>query len=258
MNDSPSQFALRQWRAQFTNPVPLLILVAVAALLATVGPFETGTHLTLVPRFGYWLVMAAATYSVGLLINSYLMRALPAQVHVTVRVAVSGAVTGLAIAPIVFALNYVTFAILPSASEWPALLVQFFAIAVIISIIFQAIGATLPESAPEEVTRLPALLDRLPLDKRGALKALSSEDHYTRIRTTRGEELVLIRLSDAIREAEPTPGLQVHRSHWVALGQVESARREGDRAMLRLKGGGDIPVSRANIAAVKDAGLLPQ
>lgn len=256
MNDTPSHFALRQWWVQFSNPITLLILAGVAALLAILGPFETGERLTMAPRFAYWLVMSGATYSVGLLVNTYLWRVLPDAVPLPLRVACGGLATAIAITPIVTALNYVCFGYIPSAQEWPGLLLQFLAIALIVSVMFQAISANQPpvDTAPQP----PALLGRLPLDKRGALVALSSEDHYTRIRTTRGEELVLIRLSDAIREAEPTAGLQVHRSHWVALAQVESARRDGDRATLTVTGGHDIPVSRANIAAIKDAGLLPQ
>ncbi|UWQ94894.1 LytTR family transcriptional regulator [Rhodobacteraceae bacterium M385] len=258
MNDSPSQFALRQWWAQFSAPATLLILCAVAGLLAILGPFETGTYLALAPRFAYWLVMAATTYSVGLLVNSYLQQALPTAWPLPLKVAIAGVATGLAITPLVVALNLVTFGIVPSGAELPGLLLQFFAIALIISVIFHAIDRSLPQPEQASEARLPALLDRLPLDKRGPLVALSSEDHYTRIRTTRGEDLVLIRLSDAIREAEPTSGLRVHRSHWVALAQVQSARRDGDRAVLQVTGGGDIPVSRTNIAAIKDAGLLPQ
>lgn len=256
MKYSPPQLALRQWRAQFSNPATLLILGAVGALLAILGPFGTAERLTLVPRFGYWLVMTAATYSVGLVINTWLLRALPSALPLPVRVALAGLATGLAVTPVVLALNYVTFSYVPDAGDWPGLLVQFFAIAVIISVIFHAVPMAPPQdrSAP----RTPALLDRLPLDKRGPLVALSSEDHYTRIRTTRGDALILIRLSDAIREAEPTPGLQVHRSHWVALDQVQAATREGDRARLSVTGGGDIPVSRANVGAIRDAGLLPQ
>jgi hypothetical protein len=36
--------------------------------------------------------------------------------------------------------------------------------------------------------------------------ALSVEDHYVRVRTTRGEEMILMRLSDAIRETAPETG----------------------------------------------------
>jgi DNA-binding LytR/AlgR family response regulator len=88
--------------------------------------------------------------------------------------------------------------------------------------------------------------------------ALSVEDHYVRIRTTRGEDMVLMRLTDAIREAAPTPGLRVHRSHWVAIAGVANARRDGDRAILKMIAGGDIPASRSHIPALRQAGLLPR
>lgn len=256
MKDTASQFALRQWWTQFPNPITLLILAGVAALLAILGPFETGEWLTFAPRFGYWLVTSGATYSLGLLVSTYLWRVLPDAMPLPLRVACAGLATGIAITPVVVTLNYLCFGYIPSAQEWPSLLLQFFAIALIVSVIFQAVSANQPEA--DAAVQPPALLDRLPLDKRGPIVALSSEDHYTSIRTTRGEELVLIRLLDAIREAEPTAGLQVHRSHWVELGQVPNARRDEDRAVLKVTGGADIPVSRANIAAIKDAGLLPQ
>ena len=65
-----------------------------------------------------------------------------------------------------------------------------------------------------------------------------------------------MRLSDAIRESAPEPGLQVHRSHWVARAQVRAARRIGDRAVLTMTTGDDIPASRAHIPALKEAGHL--
>lgn len=104
----------------------------------------------------------------------------------------------------------------------------------------------------------PTLLDRLPLDKRAPLVALSVEDHYVRIRTTKGEEMILMRLADAIRETAATPGLQVHRSHWVAFDQVVAVRRKGDCALLKMSHGPDVPVSRANLPKLREAGLLPR
>jgi len=101
-------------------------------------------------------------------------------------------------------------------------------------------------------------LQRVPLEKRGALLALSVEDHYVRVHTAKGTEMVLMRLSDAMRETGALPGAQVHRSHWVAFHAVRAARRDGDRAILTLSSGVDIPVSRANLPKVKEAGLLPR
>ncbi len=84
------------------------------------------------------------------------------------------------------------------------------------------------------------------------------EDHYVRIRTTKDEDMILMRLADAIKEVGATSGLQVHRSHWVSLDQVTAATRKGDGALLNMSSGPDIPVSRANVAAIKEAGLLPR
>jgi len=57
-------------------------------------------------------------------------------------------------------------------------------------------------------------------------------------------------------EAASCPGLQVHRSHWVARDKVMSGRREGNRAILTMANGREVPVSRTFIPAVKSAGLL--
>ncbi len=84
------------------------------------------------------------------------------------------------------------------------------------------------------------------------------EDHYVRIRTVAGEGMVLMRLDDATREVGDTRGLQVHRSHWVALDQVRAVTRRGDGAVLSMAHGPDIPVSRANPGRIRAAGLLPE
>ncbi len=254
MNDTPSHSALREWRALATSPVTLVIVTAIAALLAIIGPFDTDERLRLLPRFVYWLALVSLTYSAGFWANA-LMRRFTMGKNVVTRVVVLGLATGCGITPVITLVNYLTFNYIPPANDWPLVLVQFFATALIVTVVFEVI----PSATPKEATSpAPALFDRLPLDKRGPLLALSSEDHYTRIRTGKGEEMVLIRLADAMREAAPTAGLQVHRSHWVALSAVTAARRDGDRAILTLSDGTEIPVSRANIPAIREAGLLPR
>ena len=78
-----------------------------------------------------------------------------------------------------------------------------------------------------------------------------------RVATSTGTDLILMRLSDAMDETGDVAGMQVHRSHWVATGEVTAARRDGARAILTLSDGRDIPVSRTYVPAVKEAGLLP-
>ena len=101
----------------------------------------------------------------------------------------------------------------------------------------------------------PRFLDRVPLKLRGAaIHAVESEDHYLRIHTERGSDLILMRLSDAVAELEGLEGAQVHRSWWVARDAVLGARRGDGRATLALKGGIEAPVSRRYAPALRKAG----
>ena len=84
---------------------------------------------------------------------------------------------------------------------------------------------------------------------------MSSEDHYLRIHTSRGEELILMRLADAVRELDGAAGVQVHRSWWVAKGGVADAKRDNGKLVLVLKSGTEVPVSRTYLTAAKEAGL---
>ncbi|SFI55046.1 LytTR family DNA-binding domain-containing protein [Albimonas pacifica] len=102
----------------------------------------------------------------------------------------------------------------------------------------------------------PAILRRLPQRKRGALLRLSMSDHYVGVATEHGEEMLLMRLSDAIAETAPEEGLKVHRSHWVARRAVRAVEPEGDRATLVLTNGERIPVSRTRMQVLRTAGWL--
>lgn len=98
-------------------------------------------------------------------------------------------------------------------------------------------------------------IDRLPFKLRGAtIRAVSSEDHYLRIHTDRGSDLILMRLSDALVELEGLEGAQTHRSWWVARDAVRDVSRGDGRATLTLEGGVEAPVSRRYAKALRDAG----
>lgn len=101
----------------------------------------------------------------------------------------------------------------------------------------------------------PRFLDRLPPRLRGArIRAVEAQDHYLRLHTSKGEDLILMRLSDAIAELDGIEGAQTHRSWWVAKEAVEAAKRHDGRAVLSLGGGLEAPVSRAYAKALRDAG----
>ena len=112
------------------------------------------------------------------------------------------------------------------------------------------------ETEPPPTPAGPRLLDRLPPALGKNIIALENEDHYVRIHTPAGSELVLMRLADAIAEMDGADGAQVHRGWWVARSAVTDVSRDGRRVRLSLENGLDVPVSRANVAALRAAGWL--
>ena len=101
----------------------------------------------------------------------------------------------------------------------------------------------------------PVFLERLPTRLRGGdLYAVEAEDHYLRLHTSRGQDLILMRLADALAELEGMEGAQVHRSWWVARDAVVETERGAGRASLTLKSGAVAPVSRTYARALREAG----
>jgi DNA-binding LytR/AlgR family response regulator len=64
-----------------------------------------------------------------------------------------------------------------------------------------------------------------------------------------------MRLADAIRETGDVAGLQIHRSHWVALEAVEGVKRRDGKLFLEMADGALLPVSRGARGRVKAAGI---
>lgn len=108
----------------------------------------------------------------------------------------------------------------------------------------------------QSISPTQAFLERLPIKYRTAtLYAISSEGHYLRVHTDKGSLLILMRISDAVKELENADGLKVHRSWWVAKNGIENTMRKNGRRILLLKNGETAPVSRAHISALKAANL---
>ena len=108
------------------------------------------------------------------------------------------------------------------------------------------------EAQPSE----PRLMARLGQEVRGAILSLSVRDHYVEVWTERGTESLLMRFADAMAELDGIDGMQVHRSHWVAVAAVAGAERERGKTFLRLSDGRLVPVSRSYKAEVEARGLL--
>lgn len=268
MRDQPLQLALRELQRLVTSP-PVLGGMALAILVLTVaGPFGTFADLDLPVRFAYWTLVVTATYLIGRSAITFAGEALrPLVPAFWPRLLLAALLASLPIGAIVIGNSVLFYGFL----SLELALRQLFYAAVVtlaLTVILGVVGrrrevtaataapvppSTLVEGVP--AARMPAILSRVPPAQRGKLLALIVEDHYVDIVTERGKTLVLMRLADAIREAEPVEGLQIHRSHWVAIAAVARAVRRDGKLFLELTNGLRLPVSRGAQPAVKAAGL---
>ena len=232
------------------------IFIGLAFAFTWFGVYNTGGAFAL--RLLMWLITMAvggitAIWAIPAVFERYL-----AEQHAALRVAAAAAL----IAVPVTASLVIFFVALGGAFSPAGLLIQYlyaYAVCLVMVaggvIVAQARRAP-PLGAAEASDARATFLERLPVKYRGAsLWAISSEDHYLRIHTNRGEELILMRLADAMRELAGAGGLQVHRSWWVATDGVADTRREGGKRWLVLKSGKEAPVSRTFLSAVKEANL---
>ncbi|WP_037076223.1 LytTR family DNA-binding domain-containing protein [Neorhizobium vignae] len=254
------QLFTRSWR--FWTTFILVILIFVVS-----GPYGTFERMTLGIRFGYWLTVHAVTWAIAISLSITAEILLRNRLgHTLARMMIGSLVAAL---PIGFALGAIDFAFF---GRWAEMETGFhralFALplcALFCLLTYTAMHRQIAEiSAPAlSVSPSPAeapaaspvsqpeILARLKPQNRGAILRLSVEDHYTDVVTSRGHELVLLRFADALKELGPTPGLQVHRSHWVTDAHVETLKRDGGRLVLIMKDGTEIPVSRTYAEAVR-------
>jgi LytTr DNA-binding domain len=251
VNTTTPASALRELRAHYRQPMVLAVMAGVALILGISGPFHTLSAFPLLPRLGYWTAVVVLTYGAGYFI-SRLAGPRFVSLPLPLRVAATAFLIACAVTVIILILNLGMGVPPETIAESTGGFLAIFGICLAV----EAVGAV-ARLTFSKATRPAVILDRLPFDKRGALIALSAQDHYVDVITTSGREMLLMRLSDAIRETGDVPGLQVHRSHWVARAHITRVRRNGDTATLTLRDHTEIPVSRSGLKLVQDAGLLP-
>ena len=101
------------------------------------------------------------------------------------------------------------------------------------------------------------LRGRLSAKRRSArLMAVEAHDHYARIHTDAGVELVALRFSDAVEELSGACGFRVHRSWWVAADAIADARWRRGSGELELQDGQVVPISRSGAPLLREAGWL--
>jgi len=231
------------------------VTTAFALFMTLTGAFDTGDAPPAL-RIAYWLIVMFLGYLWGGFVARRFIRA-----------GRSGARPWWVYAPWVSAIMAAPFTLvvwggsrllldsdMPLAGT-PVLFLYVFVVALVITGLFGLIESRRAAAAPTVVP--PKFLERLPLKLRGAeVWAVEAEDHYLRLHTSKGQDLILMRLADAVAELDGIEGLQVHRSWWVARDAIVDARRGDGRATLTLKDGAQVPVSRTYAGELRDRGWI--
>jgi hypothetical protein len=234
-----------------------------AVLLAGVGAFGTGSAAPWA-LYPYWFFLAFTGGALGGWAVDRFNAVEVAAERLAARAAAIIFVVSVLMTPII----WVAAGVAVHGSWRPAKMLHLFPQALLVVSIFVALqlvlerglrtasapAAPLPWTAPADAAE-PALLARLPERLKGArLCAVQAEDHYLRVHTDRGSDLILMRLADAADALETLDGARTHRSWWVARDAVAGADRGGGRATLRLVNGLSVPVSRSYAGALRRAG----
>jgi DNA-binding LytR/AlgR family response regulator len=255
------QSALREMQVLGRSGRLWLTFGAVVLLFAVTGPYGTAEKLAVLPRLAFWLLLHAGAWFFALtfsIIAEVILRHVVRRMFV--RMLIGSLVATLPIGLVIGISELSWFGVpLTWSGYFAGLPATLPLTAIFCTISYLAMsGETQPVAAPVQAPPVAEprpnvpLLARLSIENRGALQLISVEDHYCRIRTSRGSELILLRFSDALKETGTTEGMQVHRSHWVARDFANGLRMQDGRLVLSLKDGTDLPVSRSHAARVRD------
>ena len=232
----------------------LAIAGGAAAFLAYLGPFGTGQY-PLSTRVLYWGVLMLGGGVWGRLAGTWVTR-FPVFAG---RLWLTSAVLTLIIATpglfVVWDFTSVVFGQPLLLASLPFFVGPVVAVSAVMTLISLAADRRPRETHAAVDQKPPRFADRLPLKLKGAeIYAVSAEDHYLRIHTDRGSDLILMRLADAVGELEGLEGAQTHRSWWVAKSAVTGAERGDGRAVFTLTNGVKAPVSRTYARVLRREG----
>ena len=232
--------------------VPVL---ALGVLLGFAGPFGGDPPLSQPVRYAFWVGMVFAGYAAALAAE----KLVPQTSWLRSEMRLGAVVIGSAL-PLTFVAAWAISLVRPGHALGPLQLLALFGPVAVVQLaivltLLRPSSPSLPPQPSEGRTSCgatsQALLSRLPNRLGNDVVALEAEDHYLRVHTALGSDLILMRLSDAIAAIGPDLGLQVHRSWWVAHDAISEFVRSKQRTYLKLTNGLLVPVGRTYSAAVR-------
>jgi LytTr DNA-binding domain len=233
----------------------LLLLASLGLAMTALGPYRT-LDVPTVLRTTYWLAAMVGAGLVWIALDAVLG---PRIRGFWMRVAAVSLAMTVPATPFIYLLNALMLDLPRRPWLMPQLGGQVFVVALLIMAVRALAWRRIVETRTLVVPPLPeaerAFRLRLSARRRSArLIALEAEDHYVRVHTDAGSELVGMRFADAVAELALAHGYRLHRSWWAAADAIETVRWNRGTGEARLAGGLVAPVSRSCAAILKEAG----
>lgn len=252
-NDTTLQLTLRQMQAQFVE-AKFYGYIGVAVLILTLsGPFGTLEHYNFLERFAYWAILTPVTYVLASGVATFVTVLLKRKsVNDWLSYILGGSAAGVIVGIFVWLFGiFLQQSFGQSLTGLLKVMTYTIPITIGITMLFK-LSEKKTQAQSSEKTAGIRFFHRIPKELGRDLISLNSQDHYIKVTTSFGSDLILMRLSDAVVELKEHDGIQPHRSWWVSKNHVASIKTITGKKMLELKNGDLIPISRANLKDVTE------
>jgi hypothetical protein len=238
--------------------VDAAVFAAVGLLMGFIGPFGTD-RAPVGQQYAYWMICMVGGGLIGVTVDESLRRRL------TGAWARTAVVSLVMTPPTTLLVLYAELWVMSGRGTLAAyvqLIGQVWPIALATMAVRALVWRRGPATIQTRTVIAPPLPEaesvfrrRLSARRRGArLIAVEAHDHYLKVHTDAGIELIALRFADALEELSHAHGWRTHRSWWVAAEAVESVRWRRGVGELSLAGGLAAPVSRTYRPVLKEAG----
>lgn len=240
------------------------------ALLATYsGPFGTYKSYSSLELLGTWIVLLGAGILIAYIVDEFIEYYLINLTQMT-RLIVFLGIAALLIGSAIDALLVYFFAhpssVTPSWAELSLYTLGAMVFVVVLRHVLQLDDVLADVDASGENSKakprpasLPAhsrLAIRLNIPQGDRISQIAARGHFVDVHTCAQTYSTRMRFSDAVAELDGTYGLTVHRSHWVHWDSITGWVPCAKKPYILLNNGETVPVSKSNLAKVKNAGLV--
>ena len=237
----------------FGRPIRVTRLITIAIisalLFAFLGPFDTFKSMPIYQRLAFWFTLIAGCGMVGHVIVMFALYH-PKIAHWprALRLLVGAAIMAFPGLLVFLQVDYFFRGKIYSLGHWPFLWTTVFVISSAISFanfMPPFINIRDEEKGIDQDPQYVPFLRRLSADLGYELVSLSMKDHYVQVTTKEGDQLIHATFAEAMSELDQFPGVQIHRSHWVAENAISRLVSQGRSDFLELVDGRKLPVSNS-------------